>query len=475
VRRAILHIGTEKTGTTTLQTFLAANRDGLLRHGFQYPSFCGELNHTGLAAYALDDSADDPIRAPFGYAGAAGIGAFRAGIERAARSDLSSGRDAIFCSEHCHSRLRTRDEVARLHGFLGEFFGDIRLCIYLRRQDRVALSLYTTLLKSGRVPAGLLPEASAEDPYFNYDRSLSLWESVFGQENIVVRLFDRAELIGGSVVSDFLASWDIGEARDFVTVPDQNESLDPSAQAFLRYVNPHLTAPEGVAPERVRGSLVTLLQRLHPGRGVRPRREDAQAFYARFRESNERVRLRYFPERARLFDDGFDDYPEEADRTPDATVCLPQLAAHLHAAMQGEVCRLEAEVRIRDARLEWLREERSAAIDTLRLALSWHPGHADAWRTLGEYMLLEGRADEAAEAARCAVALRPGSAEFWHFLGMARLRAGHLSEALQAQERALALDPAHHGAAVQRDQLLDRLGATTAPEIRGLEAGRVAG
>ena len=36
-RRAILQIGTEKTGTTTLQHFLAANRGPLARRGFLYP------------------------------------------------------------------------------------------------------------------------------------------------------------------------------------------------------------------------------------------------------------------------------------------------------------------------------------------------------------------------------------------------------------------------------------------------------
>ena len=53
-RRAILLIGTEKTGTTTLQHFLAANREALTRRRFVYPAFCGAINHTGLAAYALD-------------------------------------------------------------------------------------------------------------------------------------------------------------------------------------------------------------------------------------------------------------------------------------------------------------------------------------------------------------------------------------------------------------------------------------
>ena len=65
-RRAILQIGTEKTGSTTLQHFLAANRASLQANGFVYPEFCGAINHTGLAAYALAPAKRDAIREPFG-------------------------------------------------------------------------------------------------------------------------------------------------------------------------------------------------------------------------------------------------------------------------------------------------------------------------------------------------------------------------------------------------------------------------
>ena len=33
----IIHIGTHKTGTSSLQTFLATNRSVLIKHGIYYP------------------------------------------------------------------------------------------------------------------------------------------------------------------------------------------------------------------------------------------------------------------------------------------------------------------------------------------------------------------------------------------------------------------------------------------------------
>jgi hypothetical protein len=183
-RRAILHIGTEKTGTTTLQHFLSTNRKELAARGFLYPRFCGAVNHTGLAVFALDPARRDPIEEPFGVRSEADVAPFRARLREAARLELADGATAIFSNEHCHSRLTHVGEVACLKALLDEFFDDVQICVYLRRQDQLAVSSYSTHLKAGGVSRNILPRTSAEDPYFNYDKSLSLWESAFGAAGI---------------------------------------------------------------------------------------------------------------------------------------------------------------------------------------------------------------------------------------------------------------------------------------------------
>ena len=70
-RRAILHIGTEKTGTTTLQHFFSANRTRLAEAGILAPTSLAPepapLNHTHLVAHALADwRLDDELRTPHG-------------------------------------------------------------------------------------------------------------------------------------------------------------------------------------------------------------------------------------------------------------------------------------------------------------------------------------------------------------------------------------------------------------------------
>ena len=304
-RRAILQIGTEKTGSTTLQQFLASNRASLRANGFLYPAFPGAVNHTGLAAYAMAPDRADAIRTPFGYAGPADVEGLRARMEAAAAAELAPGLTAIFCSEHCHSRLASPEEVATLRDFLAGFFDHIEVSVYLRRQDQLAVSLHSTKLKSGGTSPTILTNAGPDSPYFNYDRFLGLWEQAFGRDRVHVRVFDRRALADGDVVTDFVEAWSLRGATPYTPVADQNASLSPLALEFLRRVNAHMQPVSGMALDELRGYLCARLSALLPGRGARPPRAAAEAFYDLFRASNEAVRRRHFPDRAALFDEDF--------------------------------------------------------------------------------------------------------------------------------------------------------------------------
>ena len=51
----ILHIGTEKTGTTSIQEFLAINRAALAEQGLHVPEFLGARSHR-WAAYMAENA-----------------------------------------------------------------------------------------------------------------------------------------------------------------------------------------------------------------------------------------------------------------------------------------------------------------------------------------------------------------------------------------------------------------------------------
>lgn len=453
-RRAILLIGTEKTGSTTLQQFLALNRPRLAARGFLYPSFCGERNHTGLAAYALDADRTDDVRIPFGVRSPKDVPEMRTRIEAAARAELEGAEGtALFCSEHCHSRLTRPDEIARLHGLLRTFFDEITIAVYLRRQDQVALSLYATQMKSGATHRNLIPTTTADDPYYNYDLSLRMWADVFGEGSIAPRTFDRATLTGGSIIADFCAAWDLGQTDDYLPVPDFNGSIGTVAIEFLRHANARLRHLPGGDSPMVRGVLAGRLESLYPGRGPRPSRAEAQSFYALFRPSNDAVRRRYFADRITLFDEDFDSYPEIADPRSFDLDDATAVALQLHMAGVADVRRLEAEVALRDGRLHWAAQQRREAVTALRRAVRLNPEHPEMHRTLAEYLFHSGQFADAAVAAATAAERRPQAAEYWHFLGMALRRSGRADAAAEAQVRALAIQPDYPAARHELDLL----------------------
>lgn len=311
--RAILHIGTEKTGTSAIQAYCAGQRAHLRAAGFVYSTIPGGANHTSLAAYAADDSKFDDLRMAAQLDTPARLAAFRERLERTIGDEVAAAPDAtfIFSSEHCHSRLITPEEVARLHALLARHFAEIRIIVYLRRQDEVAVSHYSTLLKAGGTRAAILDSRTLDKTFLDYHAMLERWAAVFGKEQLTVARFDRDAFPGGSIVPDFCARIGV----PFVADGGQrsNESLRPPYQEFLRRINERLPRFVGGALNPLRGEIEQYVEAIGAGPGRRPAAANARALYDLYAASNEAVRAAYFPDRARLFDEDFSRYPDEPD------------------------------------------------------------------------------------------------------------------------------------------------------------------
>ena len=166
----------------------------------------------------------------------------------------------------------------------------------------------------------------------------------------------------------------------------------------------------GLPIDDVRGPLAARLARLLPG----PRRPAAARrgrglLLDATGPSNEALRQRHFPgPRQRCSTRTSRHTPRSADPMDFAIGDLAGVAAMLHTAATREARRLEAEIAIRDARLHWLRQEPAAAAElAIGRALAWSPDHPDAYRTLAENLLRQGRLDEALAAAARAAEHRP--------------------------------------------------------------------
>ncbi|MFN3867408.1 MAG: hypothetical protein ACK4MD_11960, partial [Demequina sp.] len=108
--KLVLHIGTPKTGTTTLQRWFAGNRAAVLAQGVWYPETLGAENHRKLTTHARDSDRPDDSFARLGIRGPEDHARFRRDLEaafdaEADRARAAGARAALISNEHLWSRI----------------------------------------------------------------------------------------------------------------------------------------------------------------------------------------------------------------------------------------------------------------------------------------------------------------------------------------------------------------------------------
>lgn len=374
MRTAILHIGIEKTGTTSIQRFLALNRGWLHERGFAFPLASGQRNSHLLALYARGPGRGDDMHLRLGLNSIEKRTAFAAEFADRFTRELAAlpahVHTVLLSSEHLHSRVVASDSIESVLALLRPHCERFRVLVYLRRQDRVATSLYSTAMKAGLTRDRILPEIDDTNSYYNYDRLLDRWAKVFGADAVVPRLLVRDRLVGGDLLADFAAACGLGSLAGARPVERENEGLQAVAQEFLHRASAHLPPIVDGEQSAAWEALVKLLSRELVGRGRLPTRDEAVRFQAIFGASNEQVRRRWFPELPALFNGDFSLYPDQDEPAPgfDDAVAVGTLLWR----------RAMAEIAFRDGRIARLTGDVAEAKRQFRLALTLHPGHAGA-------------------------------------------------------------------------------------------------
>jgi hypothetical protein len=283
-----LHIGTEKTGTTSVQKFMDIHRDRFREIGILYPRAPGRANHLGIPGLAQAPAGE--LRAKLNIRSDQDQAIFREKLKRDLGLELKSGifHKVVMSSEHCSSRLRSDEEVGVLREFLREFFDSIYIVAYLRRQDEFLLSTYSTQIKCGRTKRLHVPDSDSMRDRYDYWELLSRWARAFGRERVVCRRYQKNLLANGNIIDDFLITTGIGQSGNLERPPHLNESLDADCLEFLRLMNKHLDESF-----RLR-KLVRLLEEISAGPLLSLPDHMLDQFMRSLRESNRRVASEYF-------------------------------------------------------------------------------------------------------------------------------------------------------------------------------------
>lgn len=331
--RAILHIGDMKCGSKSIQGWLASNAALLPEHGLHRSAATAfSIYDSGLACYALDDGdLDAEPRREHAIRSTAEVPAYRRRLDERLAAEVAAlpatARGMLFS----HEMLLSLEppEVDRLMGLLRRRFSEVRVVAYLRRQDRLFLSLWGQRLKTHDPGSTFCDDLLTHRSYL---RMLETWERAVGRDQLVVRVFDRRAFAEGDLVADFRLAAGIAVDPRYRSPAFRNESLDAASQNLLlelrdkvreqherdrRRLVARLKRKLRLGGRRPTGPLAfptalsTFLWQYYTGSGLRPARSWAERIVAACDAENEEIRRRYCPDRRELFDRDFSEYPPE--------------------------------------------------------------------------------------------------------------------------------------------------------------------
>lgn len=299
--KLVLHIGSHKTGSTYIQKFLAVNNE--------------ELESRGVRVFSKDtfggDKAGGNLNCWFDHSALKNSGVHIVdGLVEALAESKSKEIGTVIASSEIFSWIFDPTIINKLSK-LFDFFDDIKVVCFLRRQDKLALSHYQQRIRtkaersffSGNNKA--LPKYQKHyDHYYDYNNRIGFWAAAFGHQNLEIRLFDDKNQGYSNILSEFSEILNLDLYG--LEIPQKNNvNIGWEKQKIG-----HLLLELGIEPRSELGQLI--LRSIKSNGKMMPSYEEAESFYNRYRESNKKLNDSFnISESQYLFDDDFSMYELE--------------------------------------------------------------------------------------------------------------------------------------------------------------------
>lgn len=299
--KLLIHIGTEKTGSTTIQRALKKNN----HLGFVKCDLGKSTNNWGLALLGYEAPRDDNLCRFFSVSNQAALDQIKATIREHLTVDIqkfkgSDYENYVVSSEHIHSLLTTENALTRLKSEL-ELCGfyDIRVIGYLRNPVEIASSLYSTAIKTGSLMESPPPPSNS---YFrnicNHKETVLRFEHVFGDTACTFRSFDVRDLYDSSLLKDFAVTTGLTAIKSIDDVKE-NPSISALGLRILLEVNKLVTNENIQLSREHRKHLVNYLESNYCGSNIVLKPSLVKDYFNTFYESNKwvndnRVKLSWF-------------------------------------------------------------------------------------------------------------------------------------------------------------------------------------
>ncbi len=233
-----IHPGLPKTGTTAIQKFLRNNAEELERKGVKYPLFDRKFKGVHIERN----------------------GHFLSGFVTDADFKNACLQEIIHLADHFDKIILTDEELwssacnqpefwTKLKTTLNSHDIDLKMIVYLRRQDAFMASLWAQKIKGVKLRYCTFKLYLAEESYdVNYYEYLERVATIIGKKNVIVRPYEFSQFKGkdGSIVSDFLMALDI-EYDDSLHFNNERHNL--SLGGNVLEVKRHMNRVEAFRPK----------------------------------------------------------------------------------------------------------------------------------------------------------------------------------------------------------------------------------
>ena len=277
--KLIIHIGSQKTGSTSIQTFLTQNPEKMEDAGLSYVKTArGPAAHNKLAFKRASDN-------------------FPKIMKRLVREvEATPDKTHVISAE----MLFTPGMARSLTQYLpDDLRAETKIIAYIRRQDKFLEAMYKQVVKTGRFKGTPQEYAAKRRNALMYSKVLGLYADGFGTENMVVLPYERPLFREGDVILDVASHLGMTNVtRDDLPERFSNITLSREVSELLGLIS---NSTDINIAELIRVIIRNNAEgAFYSGDSYAPlERKDIADIYT---EDNENVRKTYRPDLPHLFD-----------------------------------------------------------------------------------------------------------------------------------------------------------------------------
>ena len=225
----LIHIGTEKTGTTSIQEFINKNTQNFNKNNIKTLKSFGKYSQSSLCIFGINTNRSQVYKNNFSLNNKTDIHSKRKELSLLLGNELSKFNhddSVLISSEHLHSLLQTKEEILNfkkaliLHGVK-----TFKIIIFLRPHADLYVSRISTIFKSGfisNLPGASYPWSNHSPPHlYKYKKSLKTWIEAFSDDEVSVNKYSK------NIVENFLESIDVYTNDYNLSTKYKNKPLSP--------------------------------------------------------------------------------------------------------------------------------------------------------------------------------------------------------------------------------------------------------